>query len=264
MVSISVGQAGLTPEASSRRRSIHAHAVLTAWLRAAVVSRVEQGAPHQSFGRGARLSALSRVVHAIDREALDEIDRSQLETCVRLMYRCPDDFDDGLPIEYRSSTLDIGECLKTISDEGRSFELRWSNSWHEYATSWRDLVEGFLLIREGGTLVVHDRLPPRSEIAVANYIPGEWCGVGYQAYVDFISQQARSRGLHGRHRLWLRRHPQARRSISRERDVCRSCSSSETGAASAATPWKPSLSFRRKQVLLNLITTEEFFARERR
>jgi hypothetical protein len=50
-------------------------------------------------------------------------------------------------------------------------------------------VEGFRLIRQGGTLVVHDCLPPRSEIAVPNYIQGEWCGVSYQAYVDFISER---------------------------------------------------------------------------
>ena len=36
---------------------------------------------------------------------------------------------------------------------------------------------------------MHDCLPPRSEIAVPNYIQGEWCGVSYQAYVDFISQR---------------------------------------------------------------------------
>ena len=149
-----------------------------------------------------------------------EIDRSRLETCVRLMYRCPDDFDDGLPIDYRSSSLDIGECLKTISDEGRRFDIALVDSWHEYATSWRDLVEGFLLIREGGTLVVHDCLPPRSEIAVANYIPGEWCGVGYQAYVDFISQR-RDLAVYTVDTDYGCGSSE-RRSISRERDICRS------------------------------------------
>lgn len=118
-----------------------------------------------------------------------EIDRSQLQTCVRLMYRCPDGFEDGLPTDYRSNTFDIGESLKKIRDEDRRFDIALVDSWHEYETSWRDLVEGFLLIREGGTLVVHDCLPPRPEIAVPTYIPGEWCGVGYQAYVDFISER---------------------------------------------------------------------------
>lgn len=107
----------------------------------------------------------------------------------RPAYRCPDGFDDGLPTDYRSNTLDIGESLKKISDEDRRFDIALVDSWHEYETSWRDLVEGFRLIRQGGTLVVHDCLPPRSEIAVPNYIQGEWCGVSYQAYVDFISER---------------------------------------------------------------------------
>ena len=71
----------------------------------------------------------------------DEIDRAKLPTCRRLMYRCPDDFDDGLTIDYRSATLDIGECLKTISQEGRSFDIVLVDSWHEFEPSWRDLVE---------------------------------------------------------------------------------------------------------------------------
>jgi len=192
-----------------------------------------------------------------------EIDRSQLETCVRLMYRCPDDFDDGLPIDYRSSSLDIGECLKTISDEGRRFDIALVDSWHEYATSWRDLVEGFLLIREGGTLVVHDCLPPRSEIAVANYIPGEWCGVGYQAYVDFISQ----------------RRDLAVYTVDTDYGcgVIRKLAGPSPQSATAAgaellADWRSKRSdskeafaffHEHKQVLLNLITTDEFFVRER-
>ena len=119
----------------------------------------------------------------------DEIDRAKFLTCSRLMYRCPDGFDDGLAIDYRSATLDIGECLAAISQEGRSFDIVLVDSWHEFEPSWRDLVEGFRLIPANGTLVVHDCLPPRPEIAVPKYIPDEWCGVSYQAYVDFISQR---------------------------------------------------------------------------
>ena len=180
------------------------------------------------------------------------------------MYRCPDGFDDGLPIDYRSATLDIGECLKTISDEGRRFDIALVNSWHEYATSWRDLVEGFLLIREGGTLVVHDCLPPRPEIAVANYIPGEWCGVGYQAYVDFISQR---RDL----AVYTVDTDYGCGVIRKLADP--SPESATSAGAELLGDWRskrgdPMEAFAffqaHKQVLLNLITTEEFFARERR
>jgi hypothetical protein len=192
-----------------------------------------------------------------------EIDRSKLETCVRLMYRCPDDFDDGLPIDYRSTTLDIGDCLIKISESGSRFDIALVDSWHEYATSWRDLVEGFLLIREGGTLVVHDCLPPRSEIAVPEYIPGEWCGVGYQAYIDFISQR---RDL----AAYTVDTDYGCGVIRKLANRSRECATS--AGADLLKDWRSkrddsteafALLQAHKQTLLNLITTDEFFVRER-
>jgi hypothetical protein len=118
-----------------------------------------------------------------------EIDRSKFATCSRLMYRCPDGYDDGMAVDYRSADLDIGACLESIREEGRIFDIALIDSWHEFGTSWRDLVEGFRLIRAGGSLVIHDCLPPSAEIAVPQYVLGEWCGVSYRAYVDFISER---------------------------------------------------------------------------
>jgi hypothetical protein len=176
---------------------------------------------------------------------------------------CPDGFDDGLAIDYRSTTLDISECLKTISEEGRRFDIALVDSWHEFEPSWRDLVEGFRLLREGGTLVVHDCLPPRSEIAVPNYIQGEWCGVSYQAYVDFISQ----------------RHDLAVYTVDTDYGcgvISKLAEPSPQSATAAGAEllgnWRskrgdPVEAFAffhvHKQVLLNLITTDEFFVRER-
>lgn len=114
------------------------------------------------------------------------IDRSQLAVCRRLIYRCRDEYDDGLPIDYRSRTNSIGACLRAIVADDQPFDLVLVNSWHEYETSWRDLQKAFRLIRPGGMLLVHDCLPPRAEIAGPLPIPGEWCGVSYQAYVDFV------------------------------------------------------------------------------
>jgi len=179
------------------------------------------------------------------------------------MYRCPDDFDDGLTIDYRSATLDIGECLKTISQEGRSFDIVLVDSWHEFEPSWRDLVEAFRLIRADGMLVVHDCLPPRPEITVPQYITGEWCGVSYQAYVDFISQ----------------RHDLAVYTVDTDygcgviRKLAEPTPKSATAAgAELLGDWRskrgdPMEAFAffhaHKQVLLNLITIDEFFVRER-
>ena len=117
-----------------------------------------------------------------------KIDRTRLTDCRRLMYRRPADFAaDGLPIDYRSATLDIGACLDQIADEGPAFDIILVDSWHEYETSRRDLDAAFRLIGPGGTLVVHDCLPPRAEIAGPDFREGEWCGVSYQAYIDFVT-----------------------------------------------------------------------------
>ena len=36
---------------------------------------------------------------------------------------------------------------------------------------------------------MHDCLPPTAEIAQPKLIPGEWCGVTYQAFIDFVSNR---------------------------------------------------------------------------
>ena len=192
-----------------------------------------------------------------------EIERSRFQTCVRLMYRCPDDFDDGLPIDFRSTTLDIGECLAKISEAGFRFDIALVDSWHEYETSWRDLVEGFLLIREGGTLVVHDCLPPRPEIAAPEYMPGEWCGVGYQAYVDFISQR---RDLTA-YTVDTDYGCGVIRKLANPSGACATSAGAELLGDWRSKRGDPTEAFAflqtHKQVLLNVITTDEFFARER-
>jgi hypothetical protein len=125
-------------------------------------------------------------------------------------------------------------------------------------------VEGFRLIRANGTLVVHDCLPSRQEIAVPKYVPDEWCGVSYQAYVDFISQ----------------RYDLAAYTVDTDYGcgVIRKLAEPSPESATAASvellaDWRskrgdPMEAFAflqtHKKVLLNLITTDEFFARERR
>jgi hypothetical protein len=118
-----------------------------------------------------------------------EIDRSKFLTCRRLTYRCPDGHDDGMSIDYRSSDNDIGDCLTKIGQEGRVFDIILVDPYHDYATSWRDLKVSFQLIKSGGTLVVHDCLPPRLEVATPEFIPGERCGTTYQAFIDFVSER---------------------------------------------------------------------------
>ena len=43
-----------------------------------------------------------------------EIKRLRFDTARRLMYNCPDGFDDGLPVDFKIVGFDIGDAIKTI------------------------------------------------------------------------------------------------------------------------------------------------------
>ena len=126
------------------------------------------------------------IVTPITGVAYANVDRSKFDTCHRLMYRCPDSFDDGMDIDFRSADLDISECISQINDRRLLYDVILVDPWHEYETSFRDLKEAFDLVRVGGSIVVHDCLPPCEEVAIPHFIPGGWAGVTFRAYVDFV------------------------------------------------------------------------------
>jgi hypothetical protein len=117
-----------------------------------------------------------------------EIDRTRLTTARRLMYcAAVRDHVDGLGVDYWSTSRDIASCLEAMRREGLRFDVILVDPRHEYATSLRDLEAAFRLIDAGGSLIVHDCLPPSAEMAAPEFVPGSWCGLTYQAYVDFVS-----------------------------------------------------------------------------
>lgn len=116
-----------------------------------------------------------------------QLDRRLLMAAHRLMYNCPDDFDDGLAIDFRSTSHSITECLAEIGSRGLRYDIILVDPYHEYETSHRDLSQAFRLIDDGGFLVVHDCLPLTAEVATPTFKTGAWCGVTYKAYLDFVS-----------------------------------------------------------------------------
>lgn len=114
------------------------------------------------------------------------IDRGRFDDCRRLMYRCPDEFDDGLAIDYRCAGLDIAPALGTIAAERRRFDVMLVDPYHAYAESSRDLAAAFALLEPGGALVVHDCLPPSEAVAGPELKHGPWCGLTYKAFLDFV------------------------------------------------------------------------------
>lgn len=120
------------------------------------------------------------------------IDRSKFQICDRLMYRCPPHWEDGLNIDFRAEDNDITGCVKAIKALGRRYHIILADPFHEYKPSYRDLQVGLGLLRKNGFLIVHDCSPDDVEITTPHYKDGNWCGVTYQAYIDFIIKNVRS------------------------------------------------------------------------
>jgi hypothetical protein len=115
-----------------------------------------------------------------------EIDRACLAVCHRLMYRCPSDYSDGWPIDFRSVGLDISACVSSIRERGYRYDIILVDSWHEYGASMRDLTEALSLLTERGTIVVNNCLPRAVELPGPSFFAGGWCDMISRAYLDFV------------------------------------------------------------------------------
>lgn len=102
------------------------------------------------------------------------------------MYNCPDNFDDGLPIDFKIAGFDIGTAIAKLKTAADKVDICLVDGWHIYDCAIRDLTCAYDLLADGGVLVVHDCLPPNELIASPMWHPGEWCGVSYKAYLDFV------------------------------------------------------------------------------
>jgi len=104
----------------------------------------------------------------------------------RLMYNCPDGFDDGYPIDLRIGNFDISSALNQLKADASKIDICLVDGFHTYDCAIRDLKCAFELLSDGGVLVVHDCLPPSESVMSPTYIPGDWAGVSYRAYLDFV------------------------------------------------------------------------------
>jgi hypothetical protein len=125
-----------------------------------------------------------------------EVDRTRYSMCHRLMYRYPANFvakllylakfKDTLPIDFRTSDLDIAECVRAIQARGLKYDVILVDPFHEYAESARDIAIAVDLLNPGGTVIVHDCYPRDAALAGPAFVEGAWCGVTYKAYLDFV------------------------------------------------------------------------------
>jgi len=115
-----------------------------------------------------------------------EIDRSRFHTARRLMYNCPENFDDGLPIDFKVADFEIGPAISKLKRDVNKIDVCLVDGWHTYDCAIRDLTCTYELLADGGVLVVHDCLPPTELSASPIRQPSSWCGVSYKAYLDFV------------------------------------------------------------------------------
>lgn len=119
----------------------------------------------------------------------DVVDADILPIRHRLVYRCPESYDDGAIITFRTANEYSYELIRTIdctlSDELR-YDIILVDSFHSYESTLIDLHGAACLLRPGGILVVHDCNPRDSQTVTREFREGEWCGLTYQAFLDFV------------------------------------------------------------------------------
>ena len=98
---------------------------------------------------------------------------------------------DAHPVDYRSDTLGIAECVAEIERRGVRYDVVLVDPYHDHACSARDLDFAYRVLNDNGTIVVHDCLPPHGgELISPTFVTGGWCGVTFIAYVDFLMKKS--------------------------------------------------------------------------
>ena len=117
------------------------------------------------------------------------VDPAHLDACHRLMYRCPPGHDDGFEItrrtEAETSHALVAELHATLP-AAEHYDIILVDPHHTYRASRLDLLGALCLLAPHGIMVVHDSNPTDPSIVQPQFQPGTWCGVTYQAYVDFL------------------------------------------------------------------------------
>jgi hypothetical protein len=130
------------------------------------------------------------ICNAISGYRFSEIDRDIFAVRHRLGYRSSALHSDGGGYDFCTEALDSSECVREIRGRGLSYDVILVDSWHEYDTSFRDLSDAVSLLSNNGLVVVHDCLPEREDLAQLPFKGGEWSGVSYRAFLDFVVQRA--------------------------------------------------------------------------
>jgi Methyltransferase domain len=202
-----------------------------------------------------------------------DLDRGRYSTSHRLMYRYRDHFDDGMAIDFLSTSLHSGQAMNVVRAAGLTYDVILVDPFHEYETSAQDLKEARDLIKPNGTIVVHDCYPEEEAFVTPHYRDGSWCGLTYKAYLDMILESVELQSCtvdtdHGC--AIVRRRPLVSRLGSTGHRTLRTIAWDCRSRLIHEWKWAgkdEAASFRllkaHAKALLNLVTVEEFLAGER-
>jgi hypothetical protein len=203
-----------------------------------------------------------------------DLDRGRYPICHRLMYRWRDRFDDGMAIDFRSSSPNSSEGMSAVRAIGITYDVILVDPFHEYETSVQDLREACTMIKPSGTIVMHDCNPEEEAFVTPHYQDGSWCGLTYKAYLDIMLESARFQSCtvdtdHGcaiirRRRLMSRLPRIASRALGRIGGGNRSRLLHEWRRVGKDDAAAFRLLKAHAKSLLNLVTVEEFLAGERK
>ncbi len=110
-------------------------------------------------------------------------------TIHRAMYRLPPDYDDGMPITWRTESEDSRTILEPLLGLPDRYDIIFVDSFHTYDCSRRDLELALTLLAPEGILVVHDCRPTSPETAAPAFRRGQWVGVTYLAFLDLMRER---------------------------------------------------------------------------
>eukprot|EP01037_Dinobryon_pediforme_P005556 gene5556-5611_t len=114
---------------------------------------------------------------------------SVFETRHRMLYNCPETHDDGMPVSFHTAAPTSHDLVRTLASslhEDELYDIIFVDPFHEYLPSMLDLRGAMCLLKPDGVLVVHDCCPPDAATAVPTPSNGNWCGVTYKAFIDFV------------------------------------------------------------------------------
>ena len=192
------------------------------------------------------------------------IDRSQFARCEQLVYADLSDAHDKAEATYRTPLTTSWELVRALLSSRREhYDLVFVDSCHTYENSCEDIIGAFDLVRPGGAVVVHDCNPTKPSIVSPQVQMGEWCGVTYWAFIDFVLGRRDARYYtvdcdYGCGVIYKLRHGHAPRSVTRESATL----ALEWAAATGNDDGRYRFFDRNRAALLNLWTVDEFVSRE--